>query len=245
MFEIKDFHENVYIDGNVVVEEGIEVSLVDWCCHSSAPGSDSKDEKKILFAGKDVIIDQDNAIYHVSGEVSFYSENTKIKPNPYHCIHAYNNKLLELKKLFEMDFDFMEKRIINRMIYLNILSIYEFFIGDICATCFLRFDEIKESYLKIKRFVGIIPEEIESKMLEISHRHHLKMIPSVFSIKVPDISAISKAYKTRNDIAHRYNATKERDYLIVENKEIEDLIRETNKFVYKLFDRIIKKVYAD
>lgn len=254
MIETKDYYINVLIEGTLLFDSEVYLRCVDLVALSDIDKSDCEvviiadkaienSVHKYLSASSNLLC-YDNAIYHAKGEITAYQNGGISKDSPYYCIYSFNNNLNETLGLLSQDFDYMTKRIINRMIYLNILSVFEFFIGDICATCFLRFDHINKLFYEDRRFKGKTSECVEFIMLGMSYDKLLGMMQSVFSIEIPNRVLITKAYDTRNDIAHRYNSTKKREYVIVEDEDIYNLAEATKNFVYEIFERIIDKVYS-
>lgn len=253
MFEIKDFHKNVFVEGNILFDTDKEVSyvgLVEKTSLSKEQCDYSIKAVPVVVNGEEIAcvrndeINDDRAIYHATGWVtSNVIEIVKI--NPYHCINSYNNNLLELKEIFELDVDFMKRRVVNRMIYLSILSNYELFMADICITCFLRFDNVKNMIRDL--FPNKTDDEIVYFLKKRSYSDFKKLpnfFISTFQISIPYYCFLDKAFVKRNDIAHRYNRNKHNtEHVIINNEEIEELVRETNKFVYELFESIIEKVY--
>lgn len=254
MFEIKNFHKDVFVDGNILFNTDKEISFTnieaytnktkeecDEIIYSNIVIDDNEGSRS--FINNDQICD-DNAYYHVKGEVTTYGDED-VRVNPYHCIYSYNLNLLELKEIFELDIDSMKRRVVNRMLYLSILSNYEFFMSDIFVACFLRFVNINNNIRN--RYKNEADVEI---VYSLRKRYYsdFKKIPKlfkdVFDVDLPDWSYLDDAFDRRNDIAHRYNRSlKNNDYVIVENEEVDELARESNKFVYEIFDRIKRVVY--
>ncbi len=176
--------------------------------------------------------------------------------SPYNCIYEYNNNLLDLYELFKLEVDSKKRKILNRMLYLSILSIYELFMADLSVTCFLRFDKIRDSFRKDthynnkndKKIIRKIREEYYNRFKVESNNdwsveNHFK---NHYDIDIPPSSCLEEAFKTRNDIAHRYNLNKyHNDVVEIKDKDIEELATETNKVVYELFEKLIGKVYTE
>lgn len=255
MIETKDYHINVLIEGSLLFDTEVYLRCVDIEAFSDIDKNDcvavinvdepiDGSEYGILLASSKKLCCE-NAIYHTRGDVVSYQENGGIaKDSPYYCINSFNNNLKETLGLLSQNFDYMTKRIINRMIYLNILSIYEFFIGDICATCFLRFDNINKLFYEHIKPKDKTAESVEYTILGMKHDDLLKLIKSFFLVEIPDNKFIKQAYATRNDIAHRYNSTKKREYVMVQDEDIYNLAEAAKSFVYEIFERIIDKAYT-
>lgn len=262
MFKIKDCHKNIYIDGNLVVESNKPVSYVDMVSYSE----DKKglyeyiDLKKnynekgesIFYIDNDFVW-EDNAIYHAKKEISFNNINVHVR-NPYNCIYSYKNNLAQVYDIFELHVDGLKRRTLNRMLYLTIMSIYELFMADLAVTCYLRFDELKNYHIKNIQHLGKdleekdIPEKIKkkhfskftSKNNEWSVQKHFK---EYFNIDIPVFDLLNDAFSKRDDIAHRFHQTIDNDYIIVEDKEIYELVDIINTFVYELFVKVKNSVY--
>lgn len=274
MFEIKYFHEDVFIDGSIQFDTDKEVSYTDLVAYSTIRECECKTSIKaekpinvngdIIYCVSNEHIFNDKAIYHATQEVASYGNEKKL-PNPYNCIYTYNNNILDMKTIFETDIkknsplgytDISANLIfrtlnslssVNRMLYQAVLSNYELFAMDILVTCYLRFDCIKDSYLKQKRFYGMNDEAVILKLRSYQYNNIKEEIENLFKIlldiELPDYSYLIEAYNFRNDFAHRYYTTKFGEALVVENKTLIEHVRETNKFVYELLEKVIKKVY--
>jgi len=274
MFEIKNFHKNVFIEGNILFDTDKDVSYTDLIAFSTfdknncseyivADKIKTENGKEFLFVSNDQVC-EDNVIYQVSNNVVSLGKEKKL-PNPYNCIYTYNNNLLDIKTILESGINktkaFGSTDIscnlifrtlnslssVNRMLYQAVLSNYELFAMDILVTCFLRFEKVRNSYLKRVRFNGLSDEDIIIKLREYQYNNFKDEIENLFltllDVKLPDYSYLTEAYSIRNDFAHRYFTTIFGEALIVTDEFLYELIRETNKFVYELFESIIEKVY--
>ena len=275
MFKIRDFHKNVFVDGNILFNSDKEVSYVDIVAYSTFDRENCyktiKTNSKSIENGKDFhfvsneLIFEDDVVYQVNEEVTSYGLERKV-PNPYNCIYTYNNNLLDLKAILESNMNKSEVfgstdiscnlifrtlnslSSVNRMLYQAVLSNYEFFAMDILVTCFLRFTEIRNSYMKRKTCYGMTYEEIILKLRrDYQYNNFENEIENLFltllGVNLPDYSFLADAYKKRNNFAHRYFTTVYGEAIVVLDEELEELANETNKFVYELFKRIIEKVY--
>lgn len=264
MFKIKDFHRNIYVGGTMVVNTVNKVSYVDIVAfvgdninqyelidiEITTEGSDS-----IYYVNDDFEWD-DDVIYHAKGEFTFFSENTYLK-SPYNCIYEYNNNLLDIYKLFKLEIDSKKRKILNRMLYLSILSIYELFMADLSITCYLRFDKIRDSFRNDTKYSNKSDDDIiESLSGKFFSKFKDYKNPNGWSVEtyfkkhykidIPSFSYLKEAFTKRNDIAHRYNLSKNHNEVVeIKNEEIEELVCETNKFVYELFEKLIEKVYEE
>ena len=275
MFEIKPFHENVFIDGYIYFDSDKEVSYTDIVSFSTMKKCDCNSsimaEKPIEGRGKIIqcvsneCIFNDKAIFQVTGDAVSLGNEKKL-PNPYNCIYSYNCNILDMdaisnsgvndvKPVGETDISIVSiYRILNsasnanRMIYLSILSNYELFMLDILTTCYLRFPKVKEWFHSRVRFNGLSVIEVVNKLKE-NYYNNFSDVENLFkvylNVNIPDYSYLQDAYKKRNDIAHRYDTSLKGEKIIVTNENLEELVRETNKFVYELFDKIINVVYDE
>lgn len=272
MFETRDFHKNVLIDGNILFDTDIEVSYLDIVFFSNME-KDLFEEviipDKSLFENGTTFnyvnndsICRDDTIYHVTGEVTSYG-NEEVRENPYRCIFSYNYNIYGMGELLEENknidetgikpfsldnpySNFSLSEIIFRMIYLSAYSNYELFMMDILVTCYLRFPKIKEQYHESDIFNGLNEEEVIKK-LKGYYYSNFEVVENLFltllGVRIPDYKLLKKGYKKRNDIAHRYNFDKVGDIVKISINDLEELVREMNKFVYEVFNRVIKAVY--
>lgn len=273
MFKIKKFHKDVYVDGFIILDTHKSVSYLDLVGFSdNDKGQYDKvvlpdktltesDGKIIHYINNDSICNE-NTVYYAKGDVSVYFKDLGCENNPYRCIYSYNHNIADLNTIFMLDFENVQPskkdalltynytdshRIINRMIYQSILSNYELFMIDLLSICYLRFPKVKETYLKKVRFNGMTDEEVINKLRLSSYNNFCKvanLFLTLFDIRIPDSSALSEAYDKRNDIVHRYNLSMDGEIVIISNKELVNLVDETNKFVYELFEKVIDKVYS-
>lgn len=263
MFKIKDFHKNVYADGTIVIESTQKISYVDIV----SLAGDNKNQYELIgiektsngnegdlyFVNNDFKW-EDNAIYHAREGVTSLSNNIFIR-SPYNCIYEYNNNLLDIYELFKLEVDSKKRKILNRMLYLSILSIYELFMADLSVTCFLRFDKVRDSFRNDTNYSNksddVIIESIRNNKYNIfkqekkSNGSVENQFKNYYDLDIPPSSYLKKAFYKRNDIAHLYNLNKHHNEVVeVKNEEIEELAAETNKFVYELFEKLIGKVYT-
>ena len=272
MFETRDFHKNVLIDGNILFDTDIEVSYLDIVAFSNAGkglfGEVIIPDKLLFENGKTFnyvnndSICRDDTIYHATGEVTSYG-NKEVRENPYRCIFSYNFNIYGMGELLEENKNIDEtgikpfslehpyrnfslSEIIFRMIYLSIYSNYELFMMDILVTCYLRFPKVKEQYHKRARFNGLNEEEVINK-LQGYYYNNFEEVGNLFLtllyVRIPDYRLLKKGYIKRNDIAHRYNFDNGGDIVKISINDLEELVREMNKFVYEVFDSVIKAVY--
>lgn len=272
MFEIRDFHKNVFVDGNIIFDTDKEVSYLDLVCCSnkrseqfteiiSADKSLNENGKIIKYINNEQIC-RDDTIYHTAGGVSSYG-NEIVVENPYRCIYSYNynvygmweilnrNKFIDdVSKEETIEFNpyrnFSLSKNIHRMIYLSVLSNYELFMMEILIACYLRFPEIKEKYNRRVKNQGLTEEKVIEKLRSYQY-NNFEEVDNLFStligVKIPDYTKLNTAYKKRNDIAHRYHFSIDGGVVEITRKQLEDHVRNTNNFVYDLFDKVIEKVY--
>lgn len=274
MFAIKNYHKNVFVEGNILFDTDKEVSFTDIVTfstfdknncfkHIEADKSITDNGEELLYVSNNLIC-EDDAIYHTRGDAVSYGYEKKV-PNPYNCIYTYNNNILDIKNILESDInktkalgntDISHNLIfrtlyslssVNRMLYQAVLSNYELFAMDILVTCYLRFEKIRDSYLRHCRFYGMDDKDVILKLRSYQYNNIYDEVENLFltllDVKLPDYSFLMNAYSFRNDFAHRYYTTKFGEALVVSNESLIELIRETNKFVYELFQRIIAKIY--
>jgi hypothetical protein len=272
MFETRDFHKNVFIDGNILFDTDKEVSYLDIVAFSNA-GKGLFEEviipDKSLFENGTTFnyvnndsICRDDTIYHVIGEVASYG-NEEVRENPYRCIFSYNYNIYGMSELLEENKNIDETGIkpfslehpyrnfslsenIFRMIYLSIYSNYELFMMDILVTCYLRFQKVKEQYHERVRFNGLNEEEVIKKLKGYYYSNFEEvgnLFLTLLGVRIPDYKLLKKGYKKRDDIAHRYNFDKGGDIVKISINDLQELVREMNKFVYEVFNSVIKAVY--
>lgn len=275
MFEIKKFHKDVYVDGNILFDSDKEVSYTDVVAFSTIKKEDCKKvikpNKVIQDNGKDFqcvtnkLICEDDVIYNAIGDVVSNGKERKLS-NPYNCIYTYNQNILDMNEILKSeinksmpfgDTDISAVSIyrtlnslssVNRMLFQSILSNYELFAMDILITCYLRFERVKDLFLKSNQFNGMSDKKVALK-LRTSHYNNFKntvhyLYTTILDIHLPDFSYLIKAYDKRNNLAHRYFTTKYGEALVIKDCELKELVSETNKFVYELFEKVIDKVYS-
>lgn len=255
MFEIIDFHKNVYIDGNILFDTQEKVKY----CNIEAYTGYTKEQcdrfieakekivngEKIICVGNDQI-NEDSAFYRVTGGATAYYGGIHVDNNPYHSAYSYNMNLLELNEIFELDVDSEKRKVINRMLYLTILSVYELFITEISVTCFKRFDDVATPIYSHPKIKTTSQKKAIEKLRSMSHYEILNLISDALLITIEPalLDEIKNVYKKRHDIAHRYKIAKKFDgYVIVKNEDIEELVKIVNRFVHTLFEDIVEAVY--
>lgn len=272
MFEIRDFHKNVFVDGNIIFDTDKEVSYLDLVCYSnqrkeqcteiiSADKSLENNGKIIKYVNNEQIWG-DDIIYHTAGEISSYG-NEIVVENPYRCIFSYNynvygmweilkqNKFIDdVSKEETIEFNpyrnFSLSKNIHRMIYLSFLSNYELFMMELLIACYLRFPKIKEMYNRRVKNQGLTEEKVIEKLRSYQYNNFEEvdnLFTTLLGVKIPDYTKLNTAYKKRNDIAHRYHFSIDGGIVEITRKQLEDHVRDTNNFVYELFDNVIKKLY--
>lgn len=213
----------------------------------------NEDSTPICYINDDFEWD-DNVIYHAKGDVTFFSEQDTYLKSPYICIYEYNNNLQDLYELFKLEVDSKKRKILNRMLYLSILSIYELFMADLSVTCYLRFEKIRDSFRNDTNYSNksddVIIEIIRNNKYNIFKQEKKSkwsvqnQFKNYYDLDIPPSSYLKKAFYIRNDIAHRYNLNKHHNEVVeIKDKDVEVLVAETNKFVYELFEKLIDKVY--
>ena len=272
MFEVRKFHKDVYVDGNIVLDSNEAVSYLDLvaCANSNEGQYDEilvadktlteSDGKIIHYVNNDSICNE-NTIYYAKEGVTSCHLNLGCENNPYRCVYTYNHNIADLNTIFSLDFENVEplkkdalltynytdsRRIINRMLYMSIISNYELFMMDLLSTCYMRFPKVKESYQKSKRFNGMTDDSVINKLSLCQYNNFeevANLLQTLLVVEIPDYSALKKAYNKRNDIAHRYNLSIDGKMVVIPTDELVDLVRVTNKFVYELFEKVIDKVY--
>ena len=272
MFEIRDFHKNVFVDGNIIFDTDKEVSYLDLVCFSnqrkeqfteiiSADKSLNENGKIIKYVNNEQIWG-DDIIYHTAGEISSYG-NEIVVENPYRCIFSYNYNVYGMWEILKRNkfIDDVSKeettefnpyrnislsKNIHRMLYLSVLSNYELFMMEILIACYLRFPEIKELHNRRVKNQGLTEEKVIEKLRGYQY-NNFEEVDNLFStllgVKIPDHTDLKTAYEKRNDIAHRYDFSIDGGVVEITREQLEDHVRDTNNFVYELFDKVIEKVY--
>jgi len=272
MFEIRNFHKDVFVDGHIIFDTDKEVSYLDLVAYSnlnknqfteviSADKSLNENGKIIKYVNNDQIC-RDDIIYHTAGEISSYGNEIVIE-NPYRCIYSYNYNIYGMwevlnrnKRIDDLSTEettefnpyrnYSLSRNIHRMIYLSVFSNYELFMMEILIVCYSRFPEIKKKYNSRKRFHGLTEEKVIEKLRSYQY-NNFEEVDNLFStllgIKIPDYTYLKTAYDTRNDIAHRYHFSIDGGIVEISTEELEDHVNNTNNFVYELFEKVIDVVY--
>ncbi|HBG58448.1 MAG TPA: hypothetical protein DDX07_10585 [Porphyromonadaceae bacterium] len=65
----------------------------------------------------------------------------------------------------------------------------------------------------------------------------------LFGIKLSDYEYLENAFDIRNNFAHRYYTSKFGEVLVIKDETLVELVQKVNKFVYELFNKVIKTVY--
>lgn len=256
MLKTTSFHKKVYIDGNILFDTEKEPRYIDLQCFT---GIDEHKWDEVIktdkvtdnngapfhYVNSDSICD-DRAVYYSKGDATSYFINEKESYNPYLCIYSYNQNIIDLNSFLSVELEHDHQAIRSRMIYLSILSNYELFMMDLFWTCYQRFSESKESYHKRCRFNGDTEDEVFEKLNEVPYNNFKEvcnLLSTLLDEKISEPTELKEAYIIRNDIAHRYNRTKEGNMIVIPNEELIDLVTHTNKFVYESFKGVIKTVY--
>ncbi|WP_010417807.1 hypothetical protein [Anaerophaga thermohalophila] len=272
MFEIKKFHKDVFVDGNIIFDTDKEVSYLDLVAYSnirkdqcieviSADKSLEDNGTIIKYVNNDKIC-QDDVIYYAAGEISSYGNEIVIE-NPYRCIYSYNYNIYGMGEVLDRTKDIDDlstedtteynpyrncclSKNIHRLIYLSVFSNYELFMMEILIICYSRFPKVKKMYNSRKRFNGLTEEKVIEKLRSYPY-NNFEEVENLFStllgIKIPDYKYLKNAYEKRHDIAHRYNISKDGGIIDISKEQLEDHVRNTNKFVYNLFEKVIDVVY--
>lgn len=274
MFEITGFHENVYIDGNILFDSDKEVSYTDVVAYSTIKKDDCKKEIKAskviqdngneTYCVTNELICEDDVIYHVTRDVISYGVEKKLS-NPYNCIYTYNQNILDMNEILKSGINkssplgstdisivtvfrtLNSLSSVNRMLFQSVLSNYELFVMDILVTCYLKFDWVRKSYLVRKRFSGLSDVEVVLKLRSYQYNNIKDEVENLFktllNVELPDSKYLIEAYEKRNNLAHRYFTTIYGEAVVITDNELKELVCETNKFVYELFEKVIEKMY--
>jgi len=166
-------------------------------------------------------------------------------------LNDFNTNINNLELLLTIPTTITLKEILQRQIYISIISTLETFLSSSFIN--LTFD----SEDNFKRFVQTHPYfknqkfelreifEKQEKLKEIAQKimldtiyHNLptvrNMFVDTFNIKFPDIANVYKAVLTRHDLVHRNGFTKDKEPVIVNEENIKNLIKEVKDFVHKL-----------
>jgi uncharacterized coiled-coil protein SlyX len=135
-----------------------------------------------------------------------------------------------------------------RLLYVNTITCLEAYLFDNLLNQVMSIEELK------KRLVETSPEFAQKKMsvskiyqkfenLDNDLREYLssllwhdlgrvkRLYENVYQIEFPDISELAKAVRKRHDIVHRNGKTKDRSDVILNKKNVEDLISEVEAFI--------------
>ncbi|NLZ94884.1 MAG: hypothetical protein GX921_03545 [Bacteroidales bacterium] len=272
MFEVKNFHRNIFVDGSVIFDSDQEVSYTDIVAFSTIKKEECSElikSNKVLqnvHCVTNEIINKDDVIYHVAKNVTSYGYERK-SSNPYNCIYTYNQNILDMDKILKSEINqskpfgntdisavsiyrtLYSLSSINRMVFQSILSNYELFAMDILVTSYLRFERVRERFKKHKWFVDLSHEEIVYKLRSSYYNRFDKVVKVLFydilEVSLPDYTYLNKAYKERHNLAHRYYTTKYGEGVVIEDDTLKNLVFETNKFVYELFEKVLQRVYQN
>lgn len=215
------------------------------------------------FTIDDNTVTSEDTYYYASGDVVAYETNTGGFYSRYHLIMDYDTAIDNILKLSRLDVDFMDKRLLNRLLFANVYALMESFLQDTCGYFVMRNQKYKELFLqnhkslKIEKFPLC---QIYDKYNQIDHKienainntvyHRLSeeiqpLFEGTFGIEFPDYTFISKNLEIRHDIIHRNGESKKRGIIHeIKNNDLYELIEHVDKFVHGLFSEFEKLEYG-
>ena len=244
-------YKTVFIRGNLFIKNNIQKEILDIGCCFEESGIDKID--KIIDG--DFIIDDatetsEDTYYYASGEATAFEVGGGFKSR-YHFIDRYDKAMDDIVALSKINFDEMNKRLLNKLLFASVYSAMEAFLQDMCGHYVMKSQKYKEGYLKSK--VNLkeekLSEEVDLKLMEAVENtvyHKLdkiqRLFEGTFGITFPDYQYIKDNLQIRHDIVHRNGKSKNlsSSHIQISNKQLYELIEHVDEFVHSLFDEFEK-----
>lgn len=166
------------------------------------------------------------------------------------ALEYYKENIDKMSKLLKCNIPKYIEQTFFHGLFVDIFSILELFLSDFIL-CMIYYDEsIYEKailYYKTSKEAKNGVSEIEKKVHKfffsgvVYHRFDIvkKMFMELMDIEFPDTSMLCRFFlHKRNNIVHRlsFSSIDRMEIITITKKTVEDLIKETNLFVYKLVE---------
>jgi hypothetical protein len=241
--------KTVFVRGNILLSNKATKPILDIGAYFVEENMEHIDQ---IIEG-DFTIDDDtetfeNIYYYASGEVTAYDIGGGFTSR-YHIILHYDKAIDDIITLSNLEMDEMNKRLLNKILFANVYSSMEAFLEDLCTYFVMKKQKYKEAFLKshdklsnrkfdlseINQVDYMIKNAIEHtvfhRLFDIS-----MLFEKTFNISFPNYQFLKDKLQIRNDIVHRNGLSNNKNFHIIPNNQLYELIAETDKFVYALFN---------
>lgn len=173
-----------------------------------------------------------------------------------HYVKRYKDEIANLEKLLNLQVKNEQlKEILNRQIFIGVISTMEVFLSDVFInltynedTYFRNFvmthPEFKNRKFELREIFAEsekIKDTAKAVMLDTIYHNLpkiLRMYQDTFNIDFPKINHVFPYVKMRHDLVHRNGKTKDGNHVNTDNETINTLIQEINKFISEIVDKL-------
>jgi hypothetical protein len=244
--------KTVFVRGNILLTNKMTKPILDIGAYFTEENIEHIDT---IIEGDFTIDDDtetfDNTSYYASGEVTAYDIGGGFTSR-YHVIMFYDKAIDDIITSSNLEMEEMNKRLLNRMLFANVYSSMEAFLQDSCTYFVMKNQKYKEKFLKSHDKLSntkIDLSDIYAIINQIDYRlknaieqtvfHRLSDISNLFEktfdISFPNYHFLEDKLQIRNDIVHRNGHSNDKNFHIITNNQLYELIEETDRFVYALF----------
>mgnify|MGYP000880636790 CR=1 FL=1 len=218
----------------------------------------SEDSPKSILSKIERVVNG-NVVYLSPGELEQhfdYDEQFETIRHDKEYVKRFKDELTSLEKLNKVDIgDEYLKRILNRQIFIGVITTMETFLSDAFINItfdnekyFRNFVETHPEFKKRKFELKDIFTESEkiketAKVVMLDTIYHnlptvQQMYLDTFKIHFPKIKNIYEYVRMRHDLVHRNGKTKEGHFVNVDDLTIDNLINEVNIFVHEIITEL-------
>ena len=219
---------------------------------------DAREELEDVFSGhvREAAIDElvselEKECYEWSGTISsesyddyFYS----VIYDNYEFTETLKDNLNSIKRLLRVDLPPELEQHMNKMLFVNVITVLETFLSDAFIGTVLKDNELLKEFVRLnpdfskQKFtlneifekIDRIERDVKTYLLELMWHNLAKvqqMYKSVLHIDFPqDMKVVYKAIAKRHDIVHRNGKTKNGDIVTVSQEELINIMDEVNSF---------------
>jgi hypothetical protein len=170
---------------------------------------------------------------------------------------TFTKEIENLKKIYKIQIESGYREILNRLVFIAIISTMETYFKDALINTVLRhekflrkfvetFENFKKEKFTLNEFFKCqneIKEKSKKAMFDLIY-HDIPKIKGIYrdtlNIDFGNIGTIAKYVSMRHDLVHRNGKTKEGDSVIVNSELIADLIKHMETFIGNINNQIVR-----
>lgn len=257
--------KKIYVNGGILIDTPFFVCREGGALFTEQPEGAEVMETNSIIEGHPCLTIDDNNPQSIFNE--YYAKNfftSHYMGAEFYCksydeaYKDYMQRILDIQEVIGIKgLNIKQRKIVNRLSYINIVASLETFICDTILTkitgdedVFMNFFDRIPSGTEKEKMQKLREENLigkwEQKVLEYVMKTSYSNIDTIkdaykdiFNISISDSEGkMKKAFRNRHKLAHRNGRKKDNSYINISNEELDLLINDSNYFIKQILEKI-------